>query len=83
MANPAISIDELATTCGLTRDGINYNILNLKKKASSVVSVQTKEDIGKLYNNRRYTTEGSWVMIWKSCSFTSEILHLIGGDAIK
>ena len=32
MANPAISIDELATTCGLTRDGINYNILNLKKK---------------------------------------------------
>ncbi|MBR3712345.1 MAG: winged helix-turn-helix transcriptional regulator, partial [Bacteroidales bacterium] len=29
--NPSISIDELANSCNLTRDGINYYIKNLKK----------------------------------------------------
>lgn len=32
MGNPNISIEELAVVCGLTRDGINYNIRNLKKR---------------------------------------------------
>jgi ATP-dependent DNA helicase RecG len=32
MSNPNISIEELAVICGLTRDGINYNIRNLKKQ---------------------------------------------------
>ena len=27
-----ISIEELAKTCGITRDGVNYHIKNLKKK---------------------------------------------------
>ena len=31
-SNPTISIEELAELCGLTRDGINYNIRNLKNK---------------------------------------------------
>ena len=28
---PEISIEELATACGITRDGINYNIKKLKE----------------------------------------------------
>ena len=32
MSNPNISIEELALICGLTRDGINYHIRNLKKQ---------------------------------------------------
>lgn len=32
MGNPNISIEELAVVCGLSRDGINYNIRNLKKQ---------------------------------------------------
>ena len=31
-SNPTISIEELAELCGLTRDGINCNIRNLKNK---------------------------------------------------
>jgi len=31
-SNPMISIEELAEICGITRDGINYHIKNLKKK---------------------------------------------------
>lgn len=31
-SNPTISIEELAEQCGLTRDGINYNIRKLKNK---------------------------------------------------
>ena len=31
-SNPTISIEELAELCELTRDGINYNIRNLKNK---------------------------------------------------
>ena len=31
-SNPTISIEELAELCGLTRDGINYIIRNLKNK---------------------------------------------------
>ena len=31
-SNPTISIEELAELCGLTRDGINYNIRKLKNK---------------------------------------------------
>lgn len=31
-SNPTISIKELAELCGLTRDGINYNIRKLKNK---------------------------------------------------
>ena len=31
-SNPMISIGELAEICGITRDGINYHIKNLKKK---------------------------------------------------
>ena len=30
--NPKISIKELAKRCGVTRDGINYSIRNLKNK---------------------------------------------------
>ena len=30
--NPDISIEELATVCNLTREGINYNIRNLKRR---------------------------------------------------
>ena len=30
--NPEINIEELAEACGLTRDGINYNIKKLKAK---------------------------------------------------
>ena len=32
MGNSNISIEELAVICGLSRDGINYNIRNLKKQ---------------------------------------------------
>lgn len=32
IGNPNISIEELAIVCGLSRDGINYNIRNLKKQ---------------------------------------------------
>ena len=32
MGNTNISIEELAVICGLSRDGINYNIRNLKKQ---------------------------------------------------
>lgn len=32
IGNPNISIEELAVVCGLSRDGINYNIRNLKKQ---------------------------------------------------
>ena len=32
MGNSNISIEELAVVCGLSRDGINYNIRNLKKQ---------------------------------------------------
>ena len=32
-SNPMISIEELAEICGITRDGINYHIKNLKKKS--------------------------------------------------
>ena len=28
--NPTISTDELAKLCGITRDGVNYNIRKLK-----------------------------------------------------
>ncbi len=31
-ANPEISIEELTAACGITRDGVNYHIKNLKKK---------------------------------------------------
>ena len=31
-SNPMISIEELAEICGITRDGINYHIKDLKKK---------------------------------------------------
>ena len=31
-SNPMVSIEKLAETCGITRDGINYHIKNLKKK---------------------------------------------------
>lgn len=31
-ANSEITIEELAATCEITRDGVNYHIRNLKKK---------------------------------------------------
>ena len=31
-SDPMIAIEELAEKCGLTRDGINYNIRKLKNK---------------------------------------------------
>ena len=30
--NPSISTDEIAELCGITRDGVNYNIRKLKAK---------------------------------------------------
>jgi len=46
-ANPYISREELAELCGLTSDGIKYNIRKLRERESLSVLTQTKVVTGR------------------------------------